>query len=136
RGDWQSAQAVLASAPFTNLDFRFTQSCGRSNELAFNPGQCPFGVTSCQTYQRIMAVHIRLARHGSKKRPFYRVVVTDQRNPRDGRFIERIGTFNPNEDNGLSIDLARVDHWKGLGAQTSDTVSRLIKTAAKAKAAG
>jgi len=83
-----------------------------------------------------MAVHIRLARHGSKKRPFYRVVVTDQRNPRDGRFIERIGTFNPNEDNGLSIDLARVDHWKGLGAQTSDTVSRLIKTAAKAKAAG
>jgi small subunit ribosomal protein S16 len=83
-----------------------------------------------------MAVHIRLARHGSKKRPFYRVVVTDQRSPRDGRFIERIGTFDPNTDNGLSIDLARVDHWKGLGAQASDTVTRLIKTATKAKAAG
>lgn len=83
-----------------------------------------------------MAVHIRLARHGSKKRPFYRVVVTDQRSPRDGRFIERIGTFDPNTDNGLSIDLARVEHWQGLGAQASDTVTRLIKTATKAKAAG
>jgi small subunit ribosomal protein S16 len=82
-----------------------------------------------------MAVHIRLARHGSKKRPFYRVVVSDQRSPRDGRFIERIGTFDPNADNGLTIDLSRVDHWTGLGAQASDTVKRLIKTAAKAKAA-
>lgn len=82
-----------------------------------------------------MAVHIRLARHGSKKRPFYRVVVTDQRSPRDGRFIERIGTFDPNTENGLTLDLSRVDHWTGHGAQTSDTVKRLIKTAAKAKAA-
>lgn len=82
-----------------------------------------------------MAVHIRLARHGSKKRPFYRVVVTDQRNSRDGRFIERIGTFDPNAESGLTLDLSRVDHWKSVGAQTSDTVARLIKTAAKAKAA-
>lgn len=82
-----------------------------------------------------MAVHIRLARHGSKKRPFYRVVVTDQRNARDGRFIERVGTFDPNVEGGLVLDLARVDHWKSVGAQTSETVGRLIKTAQKAKAA-
>jgi small subunit ribosomal protein S16 len=82
-----------------------------------------------------MAVHIRLARHGSKKRPFYRVVVTDQRNPRDGRFIERVGTFDPNAEKGLAIDLARIEHWTAQGAQTSDTVKQLMKTAAKAKAA-
>ena len=82
-----------------------------------------------------MAVHIRLARHGSKKRPFYRVVVTDQRNPRDGRFIERIGTFDPNVEGGLTLDLARIEHWTGLGAQTSPTVQKLVKNAAKAKAA-
>jgi len=82
-----------------------------------------------------MAVHIRLARHGSKKRPFYRVVVTDHRNPRDGRFIERIGTFDPNVEGGLTLDLSRVEHWKGHGAQASETVQKLIKTAAKAKAA-
>lgn len=82
-----------------------------------------------------MAVHIRLARHGSKKRPFYRVVVTDQRNPRDGRFIERVGTFDPNAENGLTLDLSRIAHWQGLGALASGTVQQLIKTAAKAKAA-
>lgn len=83
-----------------------------------------------------MAVHIRLARHGSKKRPFYRVVVTDHRNPRDGRHIERIGTFDPQVEGeeGLKLDLARVDHWTSVGAQASDTVSRLIKNAKKAKA--
>lgn len=83
-----------------------------------------------------MAVHIRLARHGSKKRPFYRVVVTDQRNPRDGRFIERVGTFDPNAEQGLALDISRIQHWTEQGAQTSDTVKRLMKTAAKAKAAG
>ncbi len=80
-----------------------------------------------------MAVHIRLARHGSKKRPFYRVVVTDQRNSRDGRFIEKVGTFDPNQEGGLTLDAARIDHWKGLGAQTSPTVERLLKNAIKAQ---
>ena len=85
-----------------------------------------------------MAVHIRLARHGSKKRPYYRVVVTDHRNPRDGRFIERVGTFDPNVEGeaGLSLNLDRIAHWQGHGAQASGTVSRLIKNAQKAKAAG
>lgn len=81
-----------------------------------------------------MAVHIRLARHGSKKRPFYRVVVTDQRNARDGRFLEKVGTFNPNQQQGgLSLDTARIDYWKGQGAHTSPTVERLLKNAAKAQ---
>ena len=81
-----------------------------------------------------MAVHIRLARHGSKKRAFYRVVVTDQRNSRDGRFIERVGTFDPNAEGGLTLDLARINYWKGVGAQTSATLEKLIKTVAKASA--
>ena len=80
-----------------------------------------------------MAVHIRLARHGSKKRPFYRVVVTDQRNSRDGRFIEKLGTFDPAiASGGLQIDNTRVEYWRGQGAQTSDTVTRLLKRASRA----
>lgn len=84
-----------------------------------------------------MAVHIRLARHGSKKRPFYRVVVTDQRNSRDGRFIENVGTFDPSAGDGtFQVDLGRIDYWKGQGAQTSDTVDRLLKRAARTAAQG
>ena len=79
-----------------------------------------------------MAVHIRLSRHGSKKRPFYRVVVTDQRNARDGRFIEKVGTFDPNKAAGLELDATRIAFWKGQGAATSPTVERLLKTLAKA----
>ena len=78
-----------------------------------------------------MAVHIRLARHGSKKRAFYRVVVTDHRNSRDGRFIERVGTFDPNASQGLTLDLGRIEYWKGVGAQISTTVAKLVKTAVK-----
>lgn len=80
-----------------------------------------------------MAVHIRLARHGSKKRPFYRVVVTDQRNARDGRFIENLGTFDPSAGEGVfQVDRARVDHWKSVGAQVSSAVDRLLKRTAGA----
>ena len=74
-----------------------------------------------------MAVHIRLARHGSKKSPYYRIVVTDQRNARDGRFIERIGTFNPAVENAFSLDRGRYDHWLGQGAKASDTLAKLVK---------
>lgn len=81
-----------------------------------------------------MAVHIRLARHGSKKRPFYRVVVTDQRNARNGRFIEKVGTFDPSEKGVLSLDTQRIAYWKSQGAQASDTVERLLKTASKSAA--
>ncbi|MGP1924129.1 MAG: 30S ribosomal protein S16 [Arsenophonus sp. NEOnobi-MAG3] len=75
-------------------------------------------------------VTIRLARSCTKKRPFYQIVVTDSRNTRDGRFIERIGFFNPIASGNaeeLRLDLARVEHWVGLGARLSDRVSGLIK---------
>ena len=75
-----------------------------------------------------MAVHIRLARHGSKKAPYYRVVVTDHRNPRDGRFIENIGTFDPRVGDGvLRIDRERLSHWQKQGAKPSHTLERLLK---------
>ena len=77
-------------------------------------------------------VTIRLSRGGSKKRPFYHLTVTDSRNARDGRFIERIGFFNPmaqGQAERLRVDLLRVDHWIELGAKTSDRVKRLIKDA-------
>jgi small subunit ribosomal protein S16 len=79
-------------------------------------------------------VTIRLARGGSKKRPFYHLTVADQRNPRNGRFIERIGFFNPvarGQEEVTRIDLSRVDYWLDKGAQPSDTVSKLIKQARK-----
>lgn len=75
-------------------------------------------------------VTIRLARGGSKKRPFYHMVVTDKRNARDGRFIERVGFFNPvarGQEERLRVDDARVEHWVGQGAQLSDRVKKLIK---------
>lgn len=78
-------------------------------------------------------VTIRMARGGSKKRPFYQIVVTDSRNRRDGRFIERVGFFNPvargNEER-LRIDRDRVDHWVSQGAQTSERVASLLKQSA------
>lgn len=80
-------------------------------------------------------VTIRLARGGSKKRPFYHLTVADSRNARNGRFIERIGFFNPtargNEER-LRVDLERVNHWVGQGAQPSERVAKLIKEAAEA----
>jgi small subunit ribosomal protein S16 len=74
-----------------------------------------------------MAVRIRLRRLGAKKRPFYRVVVADQRSPRDGRFIENIGRYHPLEDPSLiEIDEDRALYWLGVGAQPSNTVRVLM----------
>lgn len=76
-----------------------------------------------------MAVKIRLKRMGSKKRPYYRVVVADARAPRDGRFIEEIGFYNPiSEPKACKIDKERVDYWIGVGAKPTDTVNYLLKT--------
>lgn len=75
---------------------------------------------------------IRLARGGSKKQPFYRVVATEKSSPRDGRFIEKLGYFNPaprGDDVAVHIDLNRVQHWLSCGAQMSDTAKSLIKKA-------
>ena len=82
-------------------------------------------------------VSIRLARGGSKKRPFYHVVVSDSRSPRDGRYIERVGFFNPQargQEQELRLDDARIDHWLSKGAQPSERVANLIKGARKAAA--
>jgi len=75
-----------------------------------------------------MAVHIRLARHGSKKSPFYRVVVADQRSPRDGRFIENLGTFDPTaREPVLDVNRDRLQFWQARGAKPTHTVAQLIK---------
>ena len=82
-------------------------------------------------------VVIRLARGGSKKRPFYHIHVADSRSPRDGRFIERLGFFNPvarGQEAPSRIDLERVEYWIGKGAQPSERVASLIKEAKKAQA--
>ncbi len=82
-------------------------------------------------------VVIRLARGGAKDRPFYNVVVADSRNRRDGRFIERIGFYNPvapEGAEGLRINMERVAYWQGNGAQLSDTVARLVKKSGAAAA--
>jgi len=75
-------------------------------------------------------VRIRLTRLGAKKRPFYRVVVADSRSPRDGRFIEQVGHYNPmTEPRTVQLQLDRVDYWLSVGASPSDTVGRLIEMA-------
>ncbi|MFQ3323847.1 MAG: small subunit ribosomal protein S16 [Pseudomonadales bacterium] len=77
-------------------------------------------------------VTIRLSRGGSKKRPFYHITVTDSRNSRDGRFIERVGFFNPvarGAEERLRVENDRIDHWVSLGAQVSDRVTSLLKQA-------
>ena len=77
-----------------------------------------------------MAVKIRLARHGAKKRPYYRIVVADSRCPRDGRFIEEVGRYNPLKDPYMvQVDLEKVDQWIANGAQPTDTVVDLIRRA-------
>jgi len=83
-------------------------------------------------------VTIRLSRGGAKKKPFYHVVVTDSRMPRDGRYIERLGYFNPmarGAEKNLEMSLDRIDHWVSQGAGTSDRVKTLIKQARKASTA-
>jgi small subunit ribosomal protein S16 len=77
-----------------------------------------------------MAVKIRLARAGAKKKPFYQVVVTDERNKRDGRFIERVGTYDPNQDPAAyNFEEAKTLDWLGKGAQPTDTVKQILKKA-------
>ncbi|MFZ7092477.1 30S ribosomal protein S16 [Primorskyibacter sp. 2E233] len=80
-----------------------------------------------------MAIKIRLARGGSKKRPFYRIVAADSRMPRDGRFIEKLGTYNPllpkDSEERVNMDVERIQYWLGQGAQTTDRVARFLEAA-------
>ena len=83
-------------------------------------------------------VVIRLARSGAKKRPFFNMVVTDSRNRRDGRFVERIGFYNPvaaGQETALRVDLERLAYWQGHGAQLSPTAARLVKQFGTSQAA-
>ena len=80
-----------------------------------------------------MAMKIRLARGGSKKRPFYSIVAADSRMPRDGRFIEKLGTYNPllpkDSEDRVKMDLERVQYWLGQGAQPTDRIARMLEAA-------
>ncbi len=80
-----------------------------------------------------MAMKIRLARGGSKKRPFYRIVACDSRMPRDGRFIEKLGTYNPllpkDSEERVKMDVERIQYWLSQGAQPTDRISRMLEAA-------
>lgn len=80
-----------------------------------------------------MAMKIRLARGGSKKRPFYRIVAADSRMPRDGRYVEKLGTYNPllpkDSEERVKMDMERVQYWLGQGAQPTDRISRMLEAA-------
>ena len=87
-----------------------------------------------------MSMKIRLARGGSKKRPFYSIVATDSRMPRDGRFLEKLGTYNPllakDDEKRVVMNLERVQYWLGQGAQPTDRIARMLEAAgARPKAA-
>ncbi len=77
-----------------------------------------------------MSVSIRLSRGGSKKRPYYRIVVADSRSPRDGNFIEKVGTYNPmlakDDANRVTLNSDRLKHWLSVGAQPTDRVARFL----------
>jgi len=80
-----------------------------------------------------MAMKIRLARGGSKKRPFYRIVAADSRMPRDGRFIEKLGTYNPllpkDSEERVKMNMERIEYWLGQGAQPTDRIARMLESA-------
>ena len=80
-----------------------------------------------------MSMKIRLARGGSKKRPFYRIVAADSRMPRDGRYIEKLGTYNPllpkDSEDRVKMNIERIQYWMGQGAQPTDRISRMLEAA-------
>lgn len=82
-----------------------------------------------------MAMKIRLARGGSKKRPHYSIVAADSRMPRDGRFIEKLGTYNPllpkDSEDRVKMNMERIEYWLGQGAQPTDRIARMLETAGK-----
>jgi small subunit ribosomal protein S16 len=80
-----------------------------------------------------MSVKIRLARFGAKKKPFYRVVAADSRSPRDGSFLDMLGTYDPmNKEKGINLDMDGIRNWIARGAEVSDTVNRIMKKSGSA----
>jgi small subunit ribosomal protein S16 len=121
-------QGIIFDYP--NMPNYFINACCLAAKLAII---CGFSVLA-QIFGNIMVV-IRLARGGAKKRPFFNIVATDSRNRRDGRFIERIGFYNPmasGAEVGLRITEDRLAHWQSVGAQLSPTVARLVAQNKKA----
>jgi small subunit ribosomal protein S16 len=102
-----------------------------------NPfGRAGYGSFSGQAIDDYMAVKIRMKRVGAKNAPVFRIVVADSRSPRDGKFIEEIGTYQPlKKGDNVAMDLERAKYWLSKGAQPSDTVSSFIKKAIRAAAA-
>lgn len=87
----------------------------------------------CPNFNKVMSVSIRLRREGSLNHPYYKVVVADKRSPRDGKFIEQVGNYDPKKAGpNANLALDRVEYWISKGAQPSDTVRSLIKKAKKA----
>jgi small subunit ribosomal protein S16 len=78
-----------------------------------------------------MATVIRFARHGTKKKPFYKIVVQDHRSPRDGKFIEKVGSYDPSKDGAVSLQRERFEYWVSTGAQLSDAVRKRTKDTLK-----
>ena len=114
---------------------RDERATSRLRPILINQPVCLQVGWSPQFQRKFDMVVIRLARGGAKKRPFYNIVVADARERRDGRFIERVGFYNPMAAGGeepLRVALDRVTHWAGVGAQLSPTVARLVDQAKKA----
>ena len=90
----------------------------------------------CRSQFKFMSVKIRMKRIGAKNTPVFRIVVADSRSPRDGKFIEEIGTYQPlKKDENFTVDVARANYWVSKGAQPSDTVASFLKKANRAAAA-
>src|SRR5690606_7700834 len=120
---------------------RFPRSLPRALKTRYNPrfpGRPGHPVHRPRTAEQTDMVKIRLTRGGAKKRPFYHIIVTDQRNKRDGRSIERLGYYNPvaqGNEKRVELDTERVKHWVSHGAQLTEKVSALVKEVSSAKAA-
>jgi small subunit ribosomal protein S16 len=97
---------------------------------------CGWCVITAREYDNFMAVKIRMKRVGAKNAPVYRIVVADSRSPRDGKFIEELGTYQPmKKRDNYTLDLERANYWLSKGAQPSETVASFIKKSKKAAAA-
>jgi small subunit ribosomal protein S16 len=121
--------SVTAKYPVPLHFFRESRRIARFSTVA-DQWLAPDGTFFQMQREEILMVTIRMSRSGAKKRPFYHIVVTDSRNRRDGRYIERIGFFNPVAVGGeerLRLDTERADHWTAQGAQVSPRVVKLLK---------
>jgi small subunit ribosomal protein S16 len=129
---------VFAGTVRVRMGSRAVSRASRCEPDVYRPRAPAYNSPLLQIRRNISMVTIRLARGGAKKRPYYHVVVADSRKPRDGRFIERLGFFNPIAVEGeerVRLDTDRIAHWQSQGASTSAAVTRLLKSAPATSAA-